>query len=86
MSKCNLKTLLLNSNKIENEGLFSIAILLSNQKIELQTLHLGENVFSYEGVKLLCESLESNITLKTLYLNDNELDELSIYAITKAIF
>jgi Ran GTPase-activating protein (RanGAP) involved in mRNA processing and transport len=42
--------------------------------VKLQVLHLGNNLFSSDGIIVVANTLEMNEDLKMLYLNDNELE------------
>ena len=47
---------------------------MNSEKINLRTLHLGDNQFSSVGIKLISDFLESDTSLAKLYLNDNSID------------
>jgi len=83
MSSNSLQTLYLNSASLADEGLLSLSVVFTSGKFRLTTLHLGENLFRAEGVKVLAEYLENDDSLQQLFLSDNSLDVEGMEALGK---
>jgi len=81
----NLKTLILNTNTIGNAGFITFSILLSSQKLQLTTLHVGGNDPTSKGLVPFLKSLHSNTSIKNLSLNDIPLNSESLQALNKML-
>lgn len=75
---CNLKHLYLNSNCIGDAGIMTLCIPLNSSLVPLRTLHLGDNQFTPACMPTLASVIEYSEDLKFLYLNDNEIDIVSL--------
>jgi hypothetical protein len=50
----------LDGNYIGDDGLLSLSVMLSSEQVKLEVLHLGNNLFTADGVTILANTIEAN--------------------------
>ena len=70
-----LTALDLSHNKIDDEGVAALSLVLMKKDIRLQRLDLSDNMVRVEGAKSLGRALTSNATVKSLSLRLNRLSD-----------
>lgn len=70
MNHKNIKTLILNENKLDDESMNNLADLMSSNR-SIETLSVARNLISDAGLEMLGISLFGNTTIKKLNVSGN---------------
>ncbi len=85
MENCQLRALYLVGNYIGDDGILSLSVMLSSEQVKLGVLHIGNNLFTGDGMIILANTVETNDHLHHLYLSDNDLGEEGLEALGNAL-
>lgn len=81
----NLQYLNLNRNNIGREGCITLSNILQNEASTLTKLHLDSTGIGDEEAKILATSLENNIKLQELSLDNNNITKIGCRAFLKLV-
>ena len=84
IKELNIIELQLNNNSFGNSGMCSLNDFILNNK-KLMKIEMKQCKIDEDGLKILAQALEGNVTLKEIYLEDNSINKDSAKRILQNI-